>query len=144
MSTKSSISSVFSCLAMVFCNKTSETRECARHVGNVRRVKWGRGDFLYICAFHSLRYLHSFSKFVFWPGKKKVSYTTKPFVLITKPSLGAIDSTKTPTGPTGKSGPPQKVDPFFRNFSGWTEPIFGLMDCAQTPIQYSHGRVGRC
>ena len=36
---------------------------------------------------------------------------------------GAIHSTKIPTGPTGKSGPPQKVDPFFRNFSGWTEPI---------------------
>ena len=36
---------------------------------------------------------------------------------------GAINSTKIPTGPTGKSGPPQKVDPFFRNFSGWTEPI---------------------
>ena len=27
------------------------------------------------------------------------------------------------TGPTGKSGPPQKVDKFSRNFSGWTEPI---------------------
>ena len=37
--------------------------------------------------------------------------------------LGAIHSTKIPTGPTGKIGPPQKVDPFFRNFSGWTEPI---------------------
>ena len=36
---------------------------------------------------------------------------------------GAIHSTKIPTGPTGKSGPPQKVDQFFRNFSGWTEPI---------------------
>ena len=35
----------------------------------------------------------------------------------------AINSTKIPTGPTGKSSPPQKVDPFFRNFSGWTEPI---------------------
>ena len=35
---------------------------------------------------------------------------------------GAIHSTKIPTGPTGKSGPPQKVNPFFRNFSGWTEP----------------------
>ena len=30
---------------------------------------------------------------------------------------------KIPTGPTGKIGPPQKVDPFFRNFFGWTEPI---------------------
>ena len=36
---------------------------------------------------------------------------------------GAIHSTKIPIGPTGKRGPPQKVDPFFRNFSGWTEPI---------------------
>ena len=36
---------------------------------------------------------------------------------------GAIHSTKIPTGPTGKRGPPQKVDPFFRNFSSWTEPI---------------------
>ena len=38
-------------------------------------------------------------------------------------SKDAIHSTKIPTGPTGKSGPPQKVGPFFRNFSGWTEPI---------------------
>ena len=38
-------------------------------------------------------------------------------------SLGAIHSTKIPTGPTGKRGPPQKVDPFFRNFSGRNEPI---------------------
>ena len=38
-------------------------------------------------------------------------------------TLGAIHSTKIPTAPTGKSGPPQKVDQFFRNFSGWTEPI---------------------
>ena len=37
--------------------------------------------------------------------------------------VGAIHSTKIQTGPTGKSGPPQKVDLFFRNFSGWTEPI---------------------
>ena len=27
------------------------------------------------------------------------------------------------TGPTEKSGPPRKVDRFFRNFSGWTKPI---------------------
>ena len=27
------------------------------------------------------------------------------------------------TGPTGKIGPTQKVDPSFRNFSGWTELI---------------------
>ena len=31
-------------------------------------------------------------------------------------NLGAIHSTKIQTGPTGKRGPPQKVDPFFRNF----------------------------
>ena len=36
---------------------------------------------------------------------------------------GAIHSTKIPTGSNGKSGPPQKVDQLFRNFSGWTEPI---------------------
>ena len=41
---------------------------------------------------------------------------------------GPIHSTKIPTGPTGKSGPPQKVDPFFRNFSGWTEPIHWVLD----------------
>ena len=34
---------------------------------------------------------------------------------------GEVYSTKIPTGPTGKSGPPQKVDQFFRNFSGWNE-----------------------
>ena len=38
-------------------------------------------------------------------------------------SKGAIHSTKIQTGPTGKRGPPQKEDQFFRNFSGWTEPI---------------------
>ena len=27
------------------------------------------------------------------------------------------------TVPTKKTGPPRKVDHFFRNFSGWTEPI---------------------
>ena len=38
-------------------------------------------------------------------------------------TLDAIHSTKIQTSPTGKKGPPQKVDLFFRNFSGWTEPI---------------------
>ena len=41
---------------------------------------------------------------------------------------GGIYSTKIPTCPTGKIGPPQKVDQFFRNFSGWTEPIHWLLD----------------
>ena len=41
---------------------------------------------------------------------------------------GAIHSTKIPTGPTGKSGPPQKVDLFFRNFSGWSELIHWVLD----------------
>ena len=41
---------------------------------------------------------------------------------------GAIHSTKIQTGPTGKRGPPQKVDLFFRNFSGWTEPIHWVLD----------------
>ena len=38
-------------------------------------------------------------------------------------TMGVIHSTKHQTGPTGQGGPPQKVDQFFRNFSGWTEPI---------------------
>ena len=33
-----------------------------------------------------------------------------------------------PTGPTGKSGPPQKVDQFFQNFSSWTKPIHWVLD----------------
>ena len=37
--------------------------------------------------------------------------------------MGVIHSTKIPTSSTGKSVPPQKVDQFFRNFSGWTELI---------------------
>ena len=36
---------------------------------------------------------------------------------------GAIHSTKIPTGPTGKSSPPQKVDQFFRNFSYRIDPM---------------------
>jgi len=32
------------------------------------------------------------------------------------------------TGPTEQSGPPRKVDRFFRNFSGWTEPIHSGLD----------------
>ena len=42
--------------------------------------------------------------------------------------MGAIYSTKIPTGLTGKSGPPEKVDQFFRNFSGWAEPIHRVLD----------------
>ena len=41
---------------------------------------------------------------------------------------GAIHSTKIQTSPTRKRGPPQKVDQFFRNFSGWTEPIHWVLD----------------
>ena len=53
---------------------------------------------------------------------------------------GAIHSTQIPTGPTGKSGPPQKVDPIFETFpvgpnrsiEFWTEISgnFGWMDRA--------------
>ena len=32
------------------------------------------------------------------------------------------------TGPTEKSGPPRKVDRFFRNFSSWAEPIHSVLD----------------
>ena len=58
----------------------------------------------------------------------------------TAQTRGAIHSTKIPTGPTGKSGPPQKVDPFFETFpvgpnrsiEFWTEISgnFGWMDRA--------------
>ena len=34
----------------------------------------------------------------------------------TEKPLGAIHSTKIQTGPTGKRGPPQKVDQFFETF----------------------------
>ena len=56
---------------------------------------------------------------MFWLGLILCSNVTHSAIA----TLGAIHSTKIPTDPTGKSGPPQKVDPFFRNFSGWTEPI---------------------
>ena len=42
--------------------------------------------------------------------------------------MGAIHRTKIQNSPTGKRGPPQKVDQFFRNFSGWTEPIHWVLD----------------
>ena len=42
--------------------------------------------------------------------------------------LGTIHSTKIQTGPTGTSDPPQKVNWIFRNFSGWTEPIYCVLD----------------
>ena len=32
------------------------------------------------------------------------------------------------TSPSGKSGLPRKVDQFFRNLSGWTEPIHTVLD----------------
>jgi len=32
------------------------------------------------------------------------------------------------TGPTEKGGLPRKVDRFFRNFSGWTKPIYSVLD----------------
>ena len=50
------------------------------------------------------------------------------FFDVTWKPRGAIHSTKTPTGPTGNSGPTQKVDTFFRNFFGWTEPIHWVLD----------------
>ena len=60
----------------------------------------------------------------------RFDYYTIPPATQAKPhkTLGAIHSTKIPTGPTGKSGPPQKVGQFFRNFSGWTEPIHWVLD----------------
>ena len=50
-----------------------------------------------------------------------------PWYLLPK-YMGAIHSTKIQTGLTGKRGPPQKVDQFFWNFSGWTETIHWVLD----------------
>ena len=65
--------------------------------------------------------------------------------------MGAIHSTKIPTGQTGKSGPPQKVDPFFETFpvgpnrsiEFWTEIFgnFGWMDRALCIGLQFHRRV---
>ena len=41
-------------------------------------------------------------------------------------SNGAVNFDR--IGPTEKSGPPRKVDPIFRNFSVWTEPIHSVLD----------------
>ena len=41
---------------------------------------------------------------------------------------GAIHSTKIQTSPIGKSGPPQNMDQFLRNVSGWTEPMLWVLD----------------
>ena len=54
--------------------------------------------------------------------KRIARWCGRGLMSVTK-TLGAIHLTKIPTGPTWKGGPPQKVDQFFRNFSGWTEPI---------------------
>ena len=64
-----------------------------------------------------------FYSFLFPFSSKFPDLNFAPYVL-----MGAIHSTKIQTGPTGKRGPPQKVDPFFRNFSGWTEPIHWVLD----------------
>ena len=59
---------------------------------------------------------------------KVLAIWSSDFFDVTWKRRGAIHSTQIPTGPTGKSGPPQKVDPFFRNFVGWTEPIQWVLD----------------
>ena len=57
-----------------------------------------------------------------------MNYRNLRKIVWTQKTLGAIHSTKIQTDPTGKRGPPQKVDLFFRNFSGWTEPIHWVLD----------------
>ena len=47
---------------------------------------------------------------------KVLAIWSSDFFDVTWKRRGAIHSTKIPTGPTGKSGPSQKVNPFFRNF----------------------------
>ena len=39
-----------------------------------------------------------------------------------------LEPVRTSAWEARKSGPPQKVDPFFRNLSGWTEPIHWVLD----------------
>ena len=51
-----------------------------------------------------------------------------PLMIGIRNPSSTIHSIKIPTGPTGKSGPFQKVDPFFRNFSSWTKPIHWVLD----------------
>ena len=57
------------------------------------------------------------------PNEREDNFSLSYSLELCKEILGAIHSTKIQTGPTVKSGPPQKVDQFFRNFSGWTEAI---------------------
>ena len=77
----------------------------------------------------------------FWTQEKETWVKFNPELSANRPSnnwalvykqisqlRGTVHSTKIPTGPTGKIGPPQKVDPFFRNFSCWTEPIHWVLD----------------
>ena len=53
-------------------------------------------------------------------------------------SQGAIHSTKIPAGPTGKSGPPKKVDPFLvvdRNFRKfWLNGSRPQTNCISVPL----------
>ena len=68
-------------------------------------------------------------------------FSKRPRHQILSKLLGAIHSTKIQTGPTGKRGPPQKVDQFFETFpvgpnrsiEFWTEISgnFGRMDRAR-------------
>ena len=58
-----------------------------------------------------------------WRGDRKPEWSAQTeSSTVTK---GAIHSTKIPTG---KSGPPQKMDQFFGNFSGWAEPIHWVLE----------------
>jgi len=41
-----------------------------------------------------------------------------------KRSNGTVNFNR--TGPTEQSGPPRKMNPIFRNFSVWTEPIHSV------------------
>ena len=88
----------------------------------LREKPWGRG-----CCSRSLdggctRLSGS------WQGRMKGLGVCRAYRFTFTRTLGAIHSSKSPTGPTGKSGPPQKVDQFFRNFSAWTEPIHRVLD----------------
>ena len=87
-------------------------------------VSWASSDmfkgFKKIIIFFSDKNIFNYKHFIGLHG------LTQTWIL--RKLMGAIHSTKIQTGPTGKRGPPQKVDLFFRNFSGWTEPIHWVLD----------------
>ena len=101
-----------------------------QHCANTSNVCQSGAEFLWNYS-HGNKFVTRWNwvtgDFAFWMAESILYFRLVEFT-VAKISGGAIHSTKIPTGPTGKIGPPQKVDPFFRNFSGWTEPIHWVLD----------------